>query len=84
MITGIVSEHLNMHSFGHKTKSFRHNLNRASNQKNSFTRVVKLSSAIKEMMSEDQNMHSFRHKTHSFRHNLNGASNQKDSLTKVA
>ena len=33
VITGILSEDLNMHSFGHKTQSFRHNLNIAYNQK---------------------------------------------------
>jgi hypothetical protein len=53
VITGILSEDLNMHSFGHKTQSFRHNLNRASNQKKSFTRVVYLYSAIKENILED-------------------------------
>jgi hypothetical protein len=71
-----LSEDLNMHSFCHKTQSFRHNLNIASNQKNYFTRVVYLYSAIKEMISEDLNLHLFGHKTHSFHHNLNHAPNK--------
>ena len=62
-----------MHSFGHKTHSFGHNLDRAQNQKKSLTKVVQLYIVIKEMLSEDQKLHSFGHKTHSFRHNLNGA-----------
>ena len=41
-----------MHSFSHKTHSFRHNLNRASDQNNSLTKVVQLYSSIKEMLSE--------------------------------
>ena len=41
-----------VHSFGHKTHSFRHNLNRASNQKYSLIKVVQLFSATKEMLSE--------------------------------
>jgi hypothetical protein len=43
-----------MHSFCHK-RSFRHNLNCASNKKGSFTKVVQFGSLSKEV----RNMHSF-------------------------
>ena len=48
VITGILSEDLNIHSFGHKTQSFRHNLNHAPNQKTSLTKVVQLYSVFKK------------------------------------
>ena len=72
-----------MCSFGHKTCSFRHNLNGASNPKDSLTKVVRLDNWTKKTLSEHKIVCSFRHKMCSFCHNLNGASNQKDSLTKV-
>jgi hypothetical protein len=66
---------ITMQSFGHKC-SFCHILNYASNQKTSFTKLVKFGSLKKEISSELNNMQSFGHKC-SFRHNLNSASNQK-------
>ena len=42
-----------MHSFGHKICSFRHNLNGASNQKDSLIKVVHLYRVTIEMLSED-------------------------------
>ena len=42
-----------MHSFGHKTHSFRHMLKSAANQKSSLTKVVQLYNATEEMLPED-------------------------------
>jgi hypothetical protein len=68
--------------FGQNKSSFCHNLNYASNQKASFTKVVQFGSWIKGMSSEVDDMHFFGHKS-SFRNNLNYASNQRVSFTKV-
>ena len=70
-----------MLSFGHKI-SFCHNLNQASNQKSSLTKVLKLNNLQEDIDEKVNIMQTFGHKS-SFYHNLNKAFNENSSLTKV-
>jgi hypothetical protein len=72
---------LHSQSFGHNG-SFRHNINHASDQKDSFTKVVQFGSLSIEMSSEVKIIHSFGHNC-SFHHNLNRASDKKQTFYKI-